>query len=80
MEHRICSSTMLFVVSYGIYPIFYPIYEFKFNVLVFLIMAPLQKLVLASGATIQDNTVCFSSVRFIVYKWESLLTFNGILL
>ena len=38
-------------------PYFYPIYEFKFNVLVFLIMAQPQKLVLAPGATIPDNTV-----------------------
>ena len=38
-------------------PHFYPRYEFKFNVLVFLIMAPPQKLVLAPGATIRDNTV-----------------------
>ena len=47
--HRTCSSTMLLVVSYGIYPVF--------NVLVFLIMDPLQKLVLAPGVTIRDNTV-----------------------
>ena len=32
-------------------PYFYSLYEYKFNV-VFLIVAPLQKLVLASGATI----------------------------
>ena len=38
-------------------PHIYPIYEFKFNVLVFLIMAPPQRLVLAPGATIRDNTV-----------------------
>ena len=38
-------------------PYFYPICEFKFNILISLIMAPPQKLVLAPGATIRDNTV-----------------------
>ena len=38
-------------------PYFYPIYEFKFNILVFSIMAPPKKLALAPGATIRDNTV-----------------------
>ena len=51
MGHRTCSSTMLFVVSYGIYPIFIQ------NILVFLIMAPPQQLAFAPGATITDNTV-----------------------
>ena len=56
-----CISTMLFVFPMVFTP-FYPIYEFKFNVLVFLIMGFPQKLVLAPGATIRDNTVfdiCF---------------------
>ena len=38
-------------------PYFYPLYEFKFNVLVFLFMGPPQKLVLAPGVTIRHNTV-----------------------
>ena len=36
---------------------FYPKHEFKFYVLVFLIMAPPEKLVLAREDTIQRNTV-----------------------
>ena len=40
-----------------IFTLFYPKYELKFSVLLFLIMAPPQKLVIAPGATIRDNTV-----------------------
>ena len=60
MEHRTCSSTMLLVISYGIDPICIQYmnvnYEYEY-VLVFLIMDPLQKLVLAPGATSQNNMV-----------------------
>ena len=54
MEPRSCSSTMLFI--FGFYPIFIQKYEFKFNVRIFLIMASSQKMVLAPGVTIRDNT------------------------
>ena len=59
MGHRTCSSIMLFVVSYGGWylPYFYPVCKFKFNILVFLIVAAPPKLVLAPGAIIRDNTV-----------------------
>ena len=40
-----------------VFTLFNPIYEFKLNVLVFLIMAHPQNLVLAHGVTIRDNTV-----------------------
>ena len=43
-------------------PHLYSMYEFKFNVLVYLIMDSLQKLVLAPGATIRDNTVLYWQV------------------
>ena len=56
MGHRTCRSTILFVVSYSICTIFIQHMKFKLNILVFLIMAS-QKLVMATGATIRDNTV-----------------------
>ena len=40
-----------------VFNLFYPKYELKFSILVFLILVPPQKLVLAPGATIWDNTV-----------------------
>ena len=51
-----------------VFTLFYPKYELKSSTLVFLIKAPPQKLVLAPGATIRDNTVFvknqFSSLFF----------------
>ena len=41
-------------------PYFYPIYEYKFNDLVFLTTAPFQKLVLVPGSTIRDLPFCLS--------------------
>ena len=49
-HNLICCFPMVFTIIY-------PKYELKFSVLVFLIEASLQKLVLAPGATIRDNTV-----------------------
>ena len=40
-----------------VFTLFYLKYGLKFSILVFLIMAPPQKLVLAPGATIRENTV-----------------------
>ena len=54
-ETQTCSSTMLFVISYGIYPIFIQNMNIKLKISVCLIMAPTQKLALALGATIRDN-------------------------
>ena len=51
-------------------PYFYSIYEYKFNILVFLIMAPLRKLVLALRATIRDNTV--NVLPYSAYKTDIL--------
>ena len=41
--HRTCSYTMLFAFSLQYIPISFPKYEFKFNILAFLIMALPQK-------------------------------------
>ena len=57
MGHWTFSSSMLCVLPLVFTLFVSNIYEFKFYVLVFLILAPTQKLVLASGATIRDNTV-----------------------
>ena len=44
-------------------PYYYPIYEFKFNILVFLIMAHPQNLVLPPRATIRDNMVIVNLIE-----------------
>ena len=66
---------MLFAVSYGIY-------EFKFNVLVFLIMASIPKFVLASEATIRDNMVRQDTHQFhnkfsLFYKFQNEANFTA---
>ena len=63
------TQNMQFYKFYLLFPMvftifFFAIYEFKFNDLVFLIMASTQRLVLALGASIRDNTVC---LLFCVY-------------
>ena len=55
-----------YLLSPMVFTLFLSKYEFKFNVSVLLIVAPLQKLVLAPGATIQDNTVLGFAAKILV--------------
>ena len=55
LEHVVPQCCLLY--SHVIYDTFSPQYELKCNILVFLIMIPSPKFVLAIGATIRDNTV-----------------------
>ena len=55
--HRMCSSTKLFVVFLKDLHYFCPQCECNVSILIILIMGLPQKLVLAPGATIGDNTV-----------------------
>ena len=57
MGRRTYSSTMLFVVSYSVCPIFIQNVNLNLTFWYFKLWFPLQKLVLAPGPTIGDNAV-----------------------
>ena len=48
-------NVICYLLWYLLY--FYPIYEFKFNILVFLIMTHPQKFLMVPGTTVQDKMV-----------------------